>query len=294
VGFKRSISYSENAAIMKVDLTRLVKRTICTAGRELERRFDSAIHTRITRHGINPQTVADIKANSIIIEAIRRRMPEHDIKSEETPGGSPFDWNGFSDYVWIVDPCDGTANFISHIPFFSVSVALAFKKEVIFGIVYDPIRKEMFTAEKGRGARLNGAPIGVGKETKLENATFGIDMGHNQGQIRQEISILRALAAKVRVVRSFYSGALELCYVACGRIDIRIDDSYKPWDVAAGALIAKEAGAQVTDLGNKKWKLTDDCRCLVAANRILHRKVVTLLSETKPHRGTKRTTSQNL
>jgi myo-inositol-1(or 4)-monophosphatase len=174
--------------------------------------------------------------------------------------------------MWIVDPCDGTVNFISGVPFFAVSIALMFKSEIIIGVVYDPVRDEMFVARKDEGAFLNGQRIQVGTRRTLRYSTLGIDFAHRTSQIRQEIRIVERLAGEVQVVRSFYSGALELCYVSTGRIDIRIDDSYKLWDVAAGSLIAREAGARVTDLDGMHWG--PRCLSIVAANQALHRQIM--------------------
>lgn len=245
------------------------------AGEELKRRFDDPVSKSVTRKGSNLQTLADIKLNKLILKRIKRYYPNHEIKSEETADRPAFYWDYNSEYVWIVDPCDGTVNFASGIPFFSVSIALAYRTEVILGVVFDPIRNEMFGAEKTKGAMLNGNPINVSGEIVLEDATFGIDIAHNVNLIEQEFKILQGLASKVRVVRSFYSGALELCYVGSGRIDIRIDDSFKPWDIAAGALVALEAGARVTDLQNRDWTLKS--KDILAANSTLHQLVIDAL-----------------
>ena len=146
---------------------------------------------------------------------------------------------------------------------------------MIIGVVYDPVRDELFSAEKTKGAILNGLPITVGRKRRLSEAAFGIDIYHDPRLIKRELELLDILANKVRVVRSFFSGALELCYLASGRIDIRIDDSYKPWDVAAGSLIAKESGAQLTDIYDRKWTLKS--KTMLAANPILHQLVIRLL-----------------
>lgn len=247
------------------------------AGEELRQSFMGSEKVQVTRKGINPQTLADIASNYAIQREIRRCFPSHDIKSEETNNKPAFDWNYKSDYIWIIDPCDGTVNFMTDIPFFSISIALAYKLEVILGVVFEPIRNEMFSAEKTKGAMLNGVHISAGKKGKLRNSTLGIDIFHDPSLIKQEIRILRILASKMRAVRSFYSGALELCYLATGRIDVRIDDSYRPWDVAAGSIIASEAGARVTDIKNRKWSLT--AKTILAANPILHELVMDLISK---------------
>lgn len=248
------------------------------AGKELLDNFQNPNMTKIVRSGHNPQTVIDLKVDSVIRRAIKHSFPGHAIKSEEVNDHPPFYWNYLPDYIWIVDPCDGTINYMSGIPFFSVSIALSYKLNILLGVVYDPIRDEMFSAEIGKGAKLNDSPIWIGKKSKLSEATFGIDIYPNLELIEKELVLLRALAGKVRVVRSFYSGALELSYLAAARIDIRIDDSYKPWDIAAGSLIAVEAGAKITDLRNRIWSLKS--RSLLASNPELHRLVLQLLKKT--------------
>ena len=144
-------------------------------------------------------------------------------------------------------------------------------------MVYDPLRNEMFYAERNEGSVLNGMPIEVSRKKRLTESTFGIDIYHTPSLIKRELRILQILANKVQVVRSFFSGALELCYLSCGRIDIRIDDSYKPWDVSAGYLIAAESGARVTDMQNRKWTLKS--KSLVAANPMLHHHLIDLFQK---------------
>ena len=263
----------------EIDPIDYTKGIVKEAGQELASFFGDSSMTRIRRRGKNPQTLADIYVNKVIRNSICRYFPNHAIKTEETKDHNPFYWNYQSDYVWIVDPCDGTINYISGIPFFSVSIALSYKRKVIMGVVYDPIRDEMFSAELANGAKLNDSLIRVSRKRRISDATFGIDIYPDLGLIDKEVRLLQILAGKVRVVRSFYSGALELSYLAAGRIDIRVDDSYKPWDVAAGQLIASEAGAKLTDINNKPWSLAS--RSLLAANPILHKMVIQLLKRNK-------------
>jgi myo-inositol-1(or 4)-monophosphatase len=231
----------------------------------------------VTKRRRNIQTNADIISNEILTNYIKNNYPSHFIKSEETPGMGAFDWTSSSDYVWIIDPCDGTKNFLSGIPFFSIAISLVFRHEVVLGVVYDPIGQEMFSAISGQGATLNGRSIHVGRKRSLRYATVGIDIGYRADQISRELAIINKLARNVSVIRSFYSGALELSYVAANRISIHIDDSYKPWDVTAGALIAQEAGATITDLEGNPW--TIDSRSIVAASPGIHSRLMFTLNK---------------
>jgi fructose-1,6-bisphosphatase/inositol monophosphatase family enzyme len=250
--------------------------TLCQrAGAELMNQFSNF---KITRAGRNPQTSADVFSNSIILEYIKKRYPHDLVISEEFGISSIAPRNFKQTRTWVVDPCDGTANFISGIPFYCVSIAiLDSDNQIVLGVVFNPISNELFSAAKGLGAFLNGTRIFVSNETNIGNATVGIDIGHDPILIEQETQIIKKIGPNVRVIRSFYSGALELCFVACSRIDIRIDDSYKIWDVAAGALIASEAGARITNLKGQPWSPFDKSRTLVAANPILTDKVIAMI-----------------
>jgi myo-inositol-1(or 4)-monophosphatase len=245
------------------------------AGCELKNKFNSPGSVKITKHVKNLQTSADLSSDAIITNEISKIFPTHNIKSEEDRSQTPFSWKYKSDFVWIVDPCDGTVNFFRGIPFFSVSIALSIKNEIVLGVVYDPLRDEMFSAVKGIGAKLNDRFIKVSNVTSFKEATLSIDIYHTKNAINNEINIIRRLSPRILVTRSLYSGALELCYLATGRLDIRIDESYRPWDVAAGYLIAKEAGATVTDLSGSIWGIKS--RAIFAANPNLHKKVLNIL-----------------
>lgn len=157
------------------------------AGKQLMSQFHPLGNQLMTRKGDNPQTPADLASNKIILEAISHSFPSHAVKSEEIDDHPAFFWNYKSDYVWIIDPCDGTINYMSGIPLFSVSIALSYKMKVIIGIVYDPYRDEMFCAQQGKGATLNGIPLTVGQKTNLAEATFGIDIYHDPDLINTEL-----------------------------------------------------------------------------------------------------------
>ncbi len=257
----------------------LARALAISAGERLRKAFDGYEEIRIVRPGQDPQTIQDLRSDKYIREEILRQFPTDSILSEEyTKVHARDTLNNEVDYLWIVDPCDGTVNFISGLPLFSVSIAIYYRGCPLLSVVHDPIRDELFYAEHSGGASLNSQKILCSSSIEnLNNATLGIDISHDSKSLCRNLGILKLLSPKVRAVRSFYSGALELCYIAIGRIDIRIDDSYYPWDVAAGALIAVESGACITDLEGHDWSLRSST--LLAASESLHSKVLLTLSE---------------
>jgi myo-inositol-1(or 4)-monophosphatase len=273
--------YIINKENIQIDLFDYVSSAIYIArkaGEELQNKFNSPDSINVTKHSRNIQTSCDLSSNTIITNELLVRYPSHNIKSEEDRTHSPFSWKYKSNYIWIVDPCDGTVNYYRGIPFYSVSIALAIDNEIVLGVVFDPVRDEMFWAVKGMGARLNNKRINVSSITSFKQATLGVDIYHSKNAINNEIELIRKLSSRVLITRSLYSGALELCYLAAGRLDIRIDDSYRPWDVAAGHLIAKEAGATVTNLFGVDWSIKS--KSLLAATPKLHKKILNIIMAT--------------
>ena len=186
---------------------------------------------------------ADIVAENAVFDLLRGDYPDFGAHLEER---GIID-AGDSDYRWIVDPLDGTSNFIHGIPHFSVSIGLAFRGEPIAGVVFNPVLNELFHAAKGEGAYLNGAPISVSKRRKLEEMVFGTGLpfrdktGH-EAFAAELVGPMQTLAG----VRRFGSAAIDLSYVACGRFDAFWEHDLQPYDVAAGVVIVREAGGVVT------------------------------------------------
>jgi len=187
-------------------------------------------------------TEADLASENLIIKAIKDLFPEHSFLSEETnPSADKLGNN-----LWIIDPIDGTTNFSRQIPLCGVSIAYALNKEVLVGVVYNPFSNEMFSAAKGRGAFLNGKQIRPTEVNKLENAIVAVGTSSptkrrqfNESITRQIFNILK----ETQDVRRLGAAAIDLCMVACGRLDGFYEPILCPWDVAAAKLIAKEAGA---------------------------------------------------
>ncbi|STX37997.1 myo-inositol-1(or 4)-monophosphatase [Legionella feeleii] len=189
-------------------------------------------------------TEVDIKAEQAIIHTIHKAYPEHGIIAEESGIH-----NDNADSVWIIDPLDGTTNYMHGFPFFSVSIAHKVKNRIEHAVVYDPIRHECFSASRGRGAQLNDRRIRVSKQTQLNAALLGTGFPFRNTALAQRyLPTFEALIGKCAGVRRTGSAALDLAYVASGRLDGFWEFGLRPWDIAAGSLIVKEAGGLISDL----------------------------------------------
>jgi len=216
-------------------------------------------------------TGADLAAQAKAVEVIRDRHPDHDILGEElgqTPGGA-------SDYCWIVDPLDGTTNYSRGYPCFSVSIALSHRGEITLGVVYDPLRDQLFQAQRGRGAYLNDERIQVSAVERLMDALVGLDWAHEQEVRCQVVRLVTEVGPRVRTLRSIGSAALGLCYVAAGWTDAYFNLSLEPWDVAAASVIIEEAGGIISDLAGLPWHPKSG-GCL-ASNGLIHKAMLKML-----------------
>jgi len=217
-------------------------------------------------------TAADKLAEERIYEIIKSTFPDHSVLAEES-----YNEEMKSGYRWIVDPLDGTNNYVYSYPFFAVSIALENEKEVVLGVVYDPLRDELFEAEKGERARLNGKNIEVTqtslvKETRLLTG-FPYFMDKNNS-----LNNFVKFALSAFEVRIDGSAALDLCYVACGRADGYWELGLKPWDTAAGKLIVECAGGKVTDIKGKNFSPYKPT--ILATNGKIHNEMVAMLRRT--------------
>ena len=198
-------------------------------------------------------TQVDRVAEAAIIEVIHDHHPDHAILAEESGG------QGDSEFTWIIDPLDGTTNYVHGFPVFSVSIAVAHRGEVQHGVVYDPLRQEIFSATRGQGAVLDGRKIRVSKRTGLGQALIGTGFPYrmNLEHIDRYLQMLRAVMLETAGVRRPGSAALDLCYVAAGRLDAFWEIGLAQWDMAAGALIIREAGGRVSDFRGTDQYLTN-------------------------------------
>jgi myo-inositol-1(or 4)-monophosphatase len=188
-------------------------------------------------------TDADVAAQQSIERNVLNAFPQHRFLGEESDTSISDEMRASEDWIWVVDPLDGTANYVHRLPNFAVSIALVHRGQTHVGVVYDPIAKEMFTALQGRGASLNNRPIVCSQCSELERAlvaaSFPPQIQRGAIEIEQFVEIL----IRSQSIRRLGSAALNLCYVACGRLDAYWANQLKPWDMAAGLLIAQEANA---------------------------------------------------
>jgi myo-inositol-1(or 4)-monophosphatase len=208
---------------------------------------------------------ADRQSERLLLNYIRQHFPGDSIQAEES-GGSP----GSSERVWYVDPLDGTVNYLHGIPIYSVSIAYAESGVLRVGVVYDPVHDECFSAEHGKGAYLNGQPIYPATATDLDHALLVTGFSYDIREISDNnLDNFAYFALHSQGVRRLGSAALDLCYVACGRLDGFWELILQPWDLAAGALIVMEAGARVTNIDGGPDFLASP-PSVIAANHQLH------------------------
>jgi len=191
---------------------------------------------------------ADLAAEQAVIQTIQRHYPEHAILAEESGQ------QGDSEYVWVIDPLDGTTNYLHGYPVFSVSVGLMCKGRVEHGVVYDPLRQELFTASRGQGAQLDGRKIRVSGRTSLERALLGTGFPFRDTNMALDpyLNMLIGAIKTTEGIRRAGSAALDLCYVAAGRLDGYWETGLSIWDLAAGTLIVREAGGIISGLNGSE------------------------------------------
>lgn len=229
-------------------IVNVMVRAATKAGRALSRDFNEVERLQVSRKGpADFVSAADRKAEGIVREELERARPGYSFLMEEAGAIEGAD----TQHRWIVDPLDGTTNFLHGLPIFSVSIALESQGVLRAGVVYNPVMDELYTAERGRGAFLNDRRLRVSSRTSLSDSLIGIGapfLGHgDQGQfLRDMASLMPGIAG----VRRCGSAALDLAWVAAGRFDAFFERGLSPWDMAAGILLVREAGGFVSDLEN--------------------------------------------
>lgn len=219
--------------------------------------------TQLTRMGtdlgvskkgaIDLVTEIDVQIEREFRATIADRFPDHAVLGEEFASSS--DRDAAPRYCWVFDPVDGTTNYAHGLPIFCSSLALEIDGEIAVGAVYDPTREELFTAERGQGAWLNGRPLRVSVEDVLLDSLLVTGFHYGiQRDPEELVSLFREFLTRVRAVRRLGSAALDLCYVAAGRFDGYWESKIQPWDVAAGALIVEEAGGRVTTVRGERFR----------------------------------------
>jgi len=256
----------------------LMKRTAIKAAKEagkiLLHNYSKSVNAQSKGDTYNLVTAADIASDQEIIRIIKARYPSHSLLTEES--GEKINR---SDYCWIIDPLDGTNNFYHRFPMFCVSVALYKNGTPLIGVVFDPLKNELFYAEKNRGAYLNTKKIEVSNVNKLNKSLLGMGFYYERGKLmRKSLNQTKNFFYEnVHGIRRTGSAALDLCYTACGRIDGYWELKLNPWDYAAGSLIVMEAGGKVTDTRGKKYDLM--MKNIVASNRKIHKEMIRVLEE---------------
>jgi myo-inositol-1(or 4)-monophosphatase len=242
---------------------------------------------RVDKKGtIDLVTEVDLECERMCRAVIAERFPEHDVLAEEL-GSGPAE-RGAARHRWVFDPLDGTTNYAHGLPIFCASLALEIDGRGEVAAVYDPTRRELFTAERGEGAYLNGVRLKVSSADRLIDALlvtgFPYDVHKQTGDL---VGLFGAFLGKARAVRRLGSAALDLCYVAAGRFDGFWEQHLKPWDVAAGVLIAAEAGGMVTGMDGSL--LNASAPHLVASNGRVHAEVLDVIRVFRAERSLQRT-----
>ena len=242
------------------------------AGRLLRDRLGSRID--IAHKGaINIVTDVDLASEQLIREAIATHYPRHQVLAEE--GGLT---ENQSDYRWIVDPLDGTTNYAHGFPVFCVSIALEQNGETILGVVYDPMRDELFTAERGEGAALNNRPIHVSSTSDILQSLLSTGFPYDiKTSNLTNLDHWANFAMNAQALRRVGSAALDLAYVACGRFDGFWELSLNPWDMAAGALIVTEARGRITDFEGQHF--SNYKPEVIASNGLIHQRMVEIIKK---------------
>ncbi len=222
----------------------IAKRAALSASRILLRHFDNLERLSVTAKQRNDfVSEADVQAEQEIIQTLRKTYPNHGILAEESG-----EQHGHDDYQWVIDPLDGTTNFLHGIPHFAISIGFRHKNRLEAGLVYDPIRQEMFTASRGAGAQMNDRRMRVSNIPQMENALLGTGFPFRHPQHQPAyLNFFGSLFGKCVEVRRAGAASLDLAYVASGRLDGYWEFGLKEWDIAAGALLVQEAGGLVSD-----------------------------------------------
>lgn len=229
-------------------MTNIALRAARKAGENVVRASDDLDRIDVVAKGVNDfVSEVDINAEQEIIYHLQKAYPDHAILGEETG----LTGNADADYQWIIDPLDGTTNFARGIPHYAISIACLHKGKLEHAVIVDPVRREEFTASRGRGAQLNGRRMRVSKRTSLDGALLGTGIpfkGHCDEHLEAYAKSIEVLAGQCAGIRRGGAAALDLAYVAAGRLDGFWEIGLEKWDIAAGALLVKEAGGLVADI----------------------------------------------
>jgi myo-inositol-1(or 4)-monophosphatase len=224
------------------DAETVARRCLTEGGRLAMERFRQPQSVSVKGRG-NLVTQVDLAIETYIARTLAEEFPEHALLSEESnPSVSELEG-----WMWVVDPLDGTRNYVSGIPFFCINVALCFAGETVAGWTYDPVHDELFRATKGAGAWVNDQPAHVSRKESVQASVMGFDMGYDDARAGYMLDVMSSLWPGMQAIRIPGSAALGLAYAACGRYDLFTHNLLYPWDLAPGILLVREAGGVITD-----------------------------------------------
>ncbi len=251
---------------------RTLRKAVKESGKVLTKLFGKTI--QITKKGeIDLVTEADLASEKVIIETIRNCFPDDKIITEEAG-----DDNSTSDRIWIIDPLDGTTNFAHGFPFFAVSIALQVKTKIVLGAVFNPYMDEYFEAVKGNGATLNKRSIKTSDIKELRDALLGTGFPYSiYKDSKKPLELFQKLVVKAQGIRRPGAAAMDLCYVAAGRMDGFWEQGLKPWDTAAGSLILIEAGGKISDYQGEPYSPYHNT--IIATNPYIFESMLKLIKE---------------
>ncbi len=260
-----------------MDLAQLTL-AVCEVAREAGAFIDSQAGQVVTgaieeKFLNNLVSFVDIEAEKMIVNGLKDLIPYADFLAEE----ETVNRNLESPYLWIIDPLDGTTNFLHQVPAYAVSIGLKKEDEIVLGVVYEITRKECFYAWKGGGAFLNGERIQVSTQGDLSATLIATGFPfHNYSSLDNYLKVLRTFMLKTRGIRRMGSAAVDLCFVACGRFEAYFEENLNPWDIVAGALIVQEAGGVMSDFdgGDTHW----EGKAILAANHAIYKEVLAITS----------------
>lgn len=253
---------------MNKKIKKVAEEAALKAGEELLKRFKKFSRNTVdfkAHHEI--LTKADLTAEIIILNIIKKNFPEHRILSEEAGDNEKK-----NDYLWIIDPLDGTTNFSMHNPLFSTSIGVAYKGEIIVGVVHAPFLGETYIAEAGKGAKMNGKKIKVSGVKDPSRALNTYCHAREDKYVRQALNYMRKQKLEGFDCRQLGSAAIELAFVASGRVESIVIPGANAWDVAAGVLLVREAGGKVSNFKGKEWSLESEG--IIASNGFMHKDIL--------------------
>ena len=264
---------------MKIDVSKkeikafqaFADKTACKAGAILKEGFNRR-HQVKYKGRIDPVTEYDVKSEKFIVSAISKTFPDHSILAEE---GNDIEEK--SPFRWVIDPLDGTVNYAHRFPVYCVSIGLQYKEQSIAGAVYDPERDELFSAGLGLGACLNSKKIHVSKVKTIEKALLATGFSYNVAKARKNnLGLFARMVKTAQAVRRPGSAAIDLCWLADGRIDGFWEFYLHPWDTAAAVLIVTEAGGKISRLNDRAYSIFD--KDILASNGLIHTPLRKLLT----------------